>query len=130
VRQSAVSRRVQAFENELGVSLFERQLTGVRLTVAGEHCFDRTRAAFAEIDHAVTNAMAAGRGADPAVAMEFFEGPAPDQIARIMVRRLDVAFLVDGTWLTMRCVLRNAVRSPSPLHQVGGERMCTFRCKG
>jgi DNA-binding transcriptional LysR family regulator len=124
VRQSAVSRRVQALENELGVSLFERQLSGVRLTVAGKHFFDRTRAAFAEIDHAVANALAAGRGAEgmirigvlpstindclsellhdfraahPAVAMEFYEGPAPDQIARIMERRVDVAFLVDGT---------------------------------
>ncbi|AZG78420.1 LysR family transcriptional regulator [Methylocystis rosea] len=124
VRQSAVSRRVQALENELGVSLFERQLSGVRLTVAGKHFFDRTRAAFAEIDHAVANALAAGRGAEgmirigvlpstingclsallynyraahPAVAMEFYEGPAPDQIARIMERLLDVAFLVDGT---------------------------------
>ncbi|MFZ3181201.1 MAG: LysR family transcriptional regulator [Methylocystis silviterrae] len=124
VRQSAVSRRVQALENELGVSLFERQLSGVRLTVAGKRFFDRTRAAFAEIDHAVANAMAAGRGAEgvirigilpstingclsellynyraahPAVAMEYFECPAPDQIARIMDRHLDVAFLVDGT---------------------------------
>ncbi|MBG0794064.1 LysR family transcriptional regulator [Methylocystis sp. H62] len=124
VRQSAVSRRVQALENELGVSLFERQLSGVRPTVAGKRFFDRTRAAFAEIDHAVANAKAAGRGvegvirigilpsiingclsellydhraAHPAVAMEFYEGPAPDQIARIMERRLDVAFLVDGT---------------------------------
>jgi DNA-binding transcriptional LysR family regulator len=124
LRQSAVSRRLQALEDELGVSLFERQLNGVRLTVAGKRFFDRTRAAFAEIDHAVTNAMAAGRGAEgvirigvlpstinsylsellndyraayPAVVMDFYEGPALDQIARIMTRRLDVAFLVDGT---------------------------------
>jgi len=34
VRQSAVSRRIQALEDELGVSLFERQLNGVRPTIA------------------------------------------------------------------------------------------------
>lgn len=124
MRQSAVSRRVQALEDELGVSLFERQSNGVRPTVAGRRFFERTRAAFAEIDQAVTNAIAAGRGAEgvirigalpaimagylsgllgeyrrehPGVAMEFVEGPARDQIASIMERRLDVAFFVDGT---------------------------------
>lgn len=64
MRQSAVSRRVQALEDELGVSLFERQLNGVRPTIAGEHFFERTRAALAEIDQAIKNAAAAGRGAE------------------------------------------------------------------
>lgn len=35
LRQSVVSRRVQKIENALGLSLFERSTTGVRLTVAG-----------------------------------------------------------------------------------------------
>ena len=35
VQQSAVSRRVRALEDQLGVSLFERDFTGVRLTEAG-----------------------------------------------------------------------------------------------
>ena len=44
IRQSAVSRRVRALEDELGVSLFERHHTGVRVTNAGarflmrDHC--------------------------------------------------------------------------------------------
>jgi len=40
VRQSAVSRRIQALEDDLGVSLFERQSNGVRPTIAG-HRFGR-----------------------------------------------------------------------------------------
>ncbi len=62
VKQSAVSRRIQALEDELGVSLFERQSNGVRPTIAGRRFFERARTAFAEIDLAVKNAAAAGRG--------------------------------------------------------------------
>ncbi len=43
VRQSAVSRRVRALEDKLGVSLFERDSTGVRLTEAGRRFLERTR---------------------------------------------------------------------------------------
>lgn len=124
VRQSAVSRRIQALEDELGVSLFERQTNGVRLTIAGQRFFERARAAFAEIDHAIKNAAAAGRGtegvirmgflpsqlsdflcdvlcafreAHPGVVFDYFDGPSWKLIAGIMERRLDVAFMVSGT---------------------------------
>jgi DNA-binding transcriptional LysR family regulator len=123
VRQSAVSRRIQALEDELGVSLFERQLNGVRPTIAGERFFDRTRAALAEIDHAIKDAGAAGRGAEgvirvgippfdcsgflcdllcgfqdaqPEVVFDYFAWPPRRSVAGIMERRLDVAFVVDG----------------------------------
>ncbi len=124
VRQSAVSRRVQALEDELGVSLFERHASGVRLTVAGRQFLDYTRSAIHEIDLAVKNATAAGRGvegvirigvlpsllssflcevlmefreAQPGVIFDFFDGPPRELICRIMERRLDIAFLVSGT---------------------------------
>ncbi len=124
VKQSAVSRRIQALEDELGVSLFERQSNGVRLTLAGQRFFERTRSAFAEIDLAVKNAAAAGCGAEgmirigvlpsllsgflcevlaefretqPGVVFEFFDGPPQKLIARIMARRLDIAFITSGT---------------------------------
>lgn len=124
VRQSAVSRRVQALEDELGVSLFERQMNGVRPTVAGQRFFDRTRAALAEIDRAIKNAGTAGRGAEgairigvsssdcsdflcdllrafreahPGVVFDYFDWPARKLIAGIMERRLDIAFIVSGT---------------------------------
>lgn len=124
VRQSAVSRRIQALEDELGVSLFERQLNGVRPTVAGQRFFERTRVAIAEINHAIKNAAAAGRGAEgmirvgvsssncsdflcdllsafgeacPDVCFDYFEWPSWRLIAGVMDRRLDVAFVVSGT---------------------------------
>lgn len=123
VRQSAVSRRVQALEDALGVSLLERHASGVRLSEAGRLFLDRMRSAFAEIDHAVKSAGEAGRGIKgvirigilpsglsgflndllrdfraehPGVALDFFEGSARTQIARIMERRLDVAFVIEG----------------------------------
>ena len=64
VQQSAVSRRVRALEDKLGVSLFERDSTGVRITEAGRRFLDRTRPALAEIDHAMKAAASAGRGAE------------------------------------------------------------------
>ena len=106
------------------MSLFERHASGVRLTVAGRKFLDNTRSAIHEIDLAVKNATVAGRGAEgvvrigvlpshlsnflcdvltefreaqPEVVLDFFDGPPEKLIARIMERRLDVAFLVSGT---------------------------------
>ncbi|MGJ0454617.1 MAG: LysR family transcriptional regulator [Methylocystis sp.] len=120
VRQSAVSRRVQALEDELGVSLFERLASGVRLTVAGRRFMEQARSALSNIDHAVKNAAAAGRGVEgsirigilpamihgflgdllsdfrtshPAVALDFVEGHAREHIASLFDRRLDIAFM-------------------------------------
>jgi DNA-binding transcriptional LysR family regulator len=123
VKQSAVSRRVQALEDELGVSLFERSPSGVRPTIAGERFFERVRAGLWEINQAVENAAAAGRGeqgllrigvlpsffpsflADllieyranqPEVTVELFDGSPRELAARMMARRLDVSFVADG----------------------------------
>lgn len=119
VNQAAVSRRVRALEDNLGVSLFERSPSGVRVTAAGRRFFERTRPAFEQIDSAMQSAAMAGRGgegviriafatpisdfladllkdfslAHPAVKFEFREGPTRKQIAGIMDRSLDLAFL-------------------------------------
>jgi DNA-binding transcriptional LysR family regulator len=124
VRQSAVSRRVKALEDKLGVSLFERQPNGVRTTLAGQRFFTRTRVALDEIDRAIRNAAAEGRGAEGlirigisssdfsdflcdilhdfreanrGVIFDYFDWPSPKLIGGIMARRLDVAFVVSGT---------------------------------
>ena len=120
VRQSAVSRRVQALEDALGVSLFERHASGVQLTVAGRRFMEQARSALSDIDHAVKNAAAAGRGVDgairigilpamiygflgdllsdfrtshPAVALDFVVGLVRDHIASLFDRHFDVAFV-------------------------------------
>ena len=106
------------------MSLFERQFNGVRPTIAGERFFERTRIALAEIDLAIKNAAAAGRGSEgmirvgvpssdcsdflcdlvspfrgacPDVCFDYFEWPSWKLIAGVMDRRLDVAFVVRGT---------------------------------
>ncbi|MHB8887093.1 MAG: LysR family transcriptional regulator [Methylovirgula sp.] len=123
IRQSAVSRRIQALEDKLGVSLFERHRGGVRLTVAGRRFLDKARSAISDLDHAVKGAANAGCGADglvrvgifssisqgfvrdllrayreahPTVTIELTEGSPREHIARICERRLDIA-LVKGT---------------------------------
>lgn len=129
VRQSAVSRRVRALEDELGVSLFERESGGVRVTEAGRRFFDRSRAGLAEIDFAIRsagNAGCAGEGAvrigilsslsvgflrdllvrfreeHAAVAVDILEGSTREHIAGINERRLDIAF-VAGEPQAPRC---------------------------
>jgi len=129
VRQSAVSRRVQELEDKLGVSLFEREVGGVRLTEAGRRFLERSRSALAEIDYAVKAAASAGRGAEGslrigvvsslsagfvrelldayrdshrAIAMDFVEGSASEHIAWITERQLDIAF-VTGTPQASHC---------------------------
>ena len=129
VQQSAVSRRVRALEDQLGVSLFERDSTGVRLTEAGRRFLERTRPALSEIDHAMKAAASAGRGAEgvirigilasvsggflrdligsyrgrhPAITMEIVEGSASQHLAGITERQLDVAFVM-GTPAAKHC---------------------------
>jgi DNA-binding transcriptional LysR family regulator len=120
VRQSAVSRRIRALEDALGVSLFERHHGGVRVTPAGASFIDRARHALSQLDDAVKSAGAAGRGANgqlcigifssvasgflrellraylvhhPAVCIQISESAASDHIARIRKGQLDVAFV-------------------------------------
>ena len=59
-----MSRHVRALEDHLGVSLFERDRTGVRVTNAGARFLQQAREALAQLDQASKRAGAAGRGAD------------------------------------------------------------------
>ena len=124
IRQSAVSRRVRALEDELGVSLFERHHTGVRVTNAGARFLQEAREALLQLDHAVKAAGAAGSGAlgrlsvgilssmgtgflreliqvycahHPDIAVQILEGASDEHIALIRRRRLDVALIMDTT---------------------------------
>src|SRR6202158_6583175 len=62
IRQSSVSQCVQALEDKLGVSLFERHPGGVRITNAGAHFLQQARDGLLQLDNAVKTAGAAGRG--------------------------------------------------------------------
>jgi DNA-binding transcriptional LysR family regulator len=124
IRQSVLSRRVRALEDELGVALFERNSAGVRVTNAGARFFQQAGDALDQLDQASRIAEAAGRGATgqlsigirssiaagflrelirsysaqhPDVAIRLVEGASTEQISLIRKRRLDVAFVADTT---------------------------------
>jgi DNA-binding transcriptional LysR family regulator len=62
IDQSVVSRRIRALEDELGVSLFERDRTGVRPTTAGKEFLRQAKAALCDLDYTVKSARSAGNG--------------------------------------------------------------------
>jgi DNA-binding transcriptional LysR family regulator len=122
-----VSRRVRALEDELGVSLFERHRTGVRVTDAGARFLQQAREALAQLDHASKIAGVAGRGVTgqlrigilssmgagflrelikayserhPDVAIQIVEAASMGHISLIRKRRLDVAFVADASEAT------------------------------
>jgi DNA-binding transcriptional LysR family regulator len=129
VRQSAVSRRVRSLEDMLGVSLFERTYSGVRITAAGTHFFDQARRALLQFDYAIKTAGAAGRGENghlrigifssiaagflrelirafceqhPDVRLQIFEVASREYVTLIRKGRLDIAFVM-GTPLVPNC---------------------------
>src|SRR5712691_7454 len=110
-----------AFEDVLGVSLFERTSAGVRPTTAGARFFEQARVGLRQLDDAVQTAGAAGRGvighlnigilssmaagflrevirayraSHADVAMHILEGASREQIALVRESRLDVAFVL------------------------------------
>jgi DNA-binding transcriptional LysR family regulator len=123
VRQTAVSRRVVALEDALGVSLFERSHRGLTITNAGARFIQDAREAFASLQLASRMAAEAGRGGTgrlsigiqpsigtgflrelieiysarhPGVAIQMLEGAPPaDHIALVRKRQLDLAFVAD-----------------------------------
>ncbi|MBN8933956.1 MAG: LysR family transcriptional regulator [Rhizobium pusense] len=59
--QSSVSARMKALEEDLGITLFERNTRGVQLTEAGRHFIDQINAGIDILDHAIKTAgMRAG----------------------------------------------------------------------
>jgi DNA-binding transcriptional LysR family regulator len=111
---------VRALEDELGVALFERHPNGVRLTTAGERFLGGARRALSDLEHAVMNAAAAGRGVEgsirigvfpakfdgfvgdlledfctshPLVTLDFIEDAPREHIARVLDRRIDITFI-------------------------------------
>ncbi|MFJ7159549.1 LysR family transcriptional regulator [Streptomyces sp. NPDC101118] len=116
--QSAVSRQIQALEDEWGTALFDRLPRGVRLTEAGrvllphaQGMHDRLRAARAELDAVrslgggmlrlgafaaadvtlVPRAMAEFRERHPEVAVVHTEGPTARHVALLEAGELDLA---------------------------------------
>jgi DNA-binding transcriptional LysR family regulator len=118
--KSSVSRGVRDFEDDIGVSLFERGAFGIRLTDAGSGFLDEIVPAMLQIEHAIQFAGASGRvdtgtvrvgiitslaggflrmlmqryeRAHPGVAMDIRDGGRREHLRAIRSRQLDIAFL-------------------------------------
>jgi len=122
IRQSSLSRRVSALEEELGVSIFERHRRGVTVTNAGARFLQQAHDALVHLDQAAKIAGEAAQGAagqlsvgirssiaagflreliqkysarHPDVAIQLVEGASTEQISLVRKRHLDVAFVAD-----------------------------------
>lgn len=85
--QSALSRRIQDLEAELGVELFERRDRNVRLTQAGRVLWEDVRRILAEVDRAVRRTQAAMRGEVGGLRIALNEGAAR---SRVVIETLSI----------------------------------------
>ncbi len=62
VRQSAVSRRIRSLEDELGVSIFERNGKSIRVTTPGRVFLEEAQKILENLEQAADYARSAGKG--------------------------------------------------------------------
>ena len=120
VWESTISRGVRDLEDEIGVALFGRSSSGVKLTNAGIRFLSHAQAAISGIEYALKNAGAAGRGEvgqirigvisslsasfilgllksyqveNPLVKIDFIENGFSAHISAVQQHEIDVAFL-------------------------------------
>jgi len=74
--QSALSRRIQGLEEELGIALFDRTMRGVKLTPAGRAFHEHAQRVLADIDQAVERIQAVARGEEGMLRIALNEGAA------------------------------------------------------
>lgn len=72
VEQSSLSRRIRQMEDRLGVAVFERSSSGVRLTTAGTEILRTSRHLVAGLDHMMASAKAVRRGEAGRLAVGFY----------------------------------------------------------
>ena len=124
IQQSTISRRIRELEDRLGATIFERDAAGVRLTRTGGQFLARARRAVEHLAEATEVVKTAGRaeravlrvgvvqplgpgvlGAllanlvaqKPSCGLVVREGPPEVHLAALATRRLDIAFLPEGT---------------------------------
>jgi DNA-binding transcriptional LysR family regulator len=78
VKQSTVSRRIRALEEDLGVALFERETTGVSITNAGKIFLQQTAAVLDQLNQAFRSAANAGSGVEGEIRLGI-EAPLSDR---------------------------------------------------
>lgn len=86
VRESTISRQIRSLEDSLGASLFLRRKSGVALTQAGIAFVEHAERALAEIDRAVADVGAMGRGHLGTIRIGLTSPLAKGFLARLLVR--------------------------------------------
>lgn len=129
VRPSVVSRRVRAFEDAIGVGLFQRRSQGAEPTLAGKRLLSRASQIESEVDAFLRSAGQSGSGSEgelrfgvvasvasgfarallaafseshPRLSFGVFEGASREHIAAVRALRLDFTF-VTGIPLSSGC---------------------------
>ena len=98
IASSALNRRLQEFEREMGVSLFERRPRGVRLTAAGEIVITHIRSTLSDLERAkslIDGLQGVRRGAVRIAAIEALaSGFLPEAISAFQAGHEQVEFKV------------------------------------
>ena len=120
VRQSAVSRRIKSLEDDLGVSIFERNGKSIRITAPGRIFLEEAQRILTGLDHAADFARSAGKGivgeiylgveaplsddfiltllqefrkAHLQIRLHIIEGSKSENLLRLIRREIDFAFI-------------------------------------
>lgn len=98
VRQPTVSRHVRDLEDELGLTLFDRSNSGVRLTKGGEIVLSAIRRVLVALDDAVRAATSTGRAHTGRLRLGLLEPPASGLLHMLLAehrrRSPDVALTI------------------------------------
>jgi DNA-binding transcriptional LysR family regulator len=97
VAQPALSRQIQALEDEVGFKLFERLPRGVKLSVAGKYLLEDARRILQEVNGAVVRAARVASGLSGTLRVGFTEnalwrGVVPESFQRFRESQPDVEF--------------------------------------
>jgi len=97
VAQPALSRQIQALENEVGFKLFERLPRGVKLTAAGKYFLEDARRILLEVDEAVVRTARVANGQSGTLRIGFTEnalwrGVVPESFRRFREAQPGVEF--------------------------------------
>jgi DNA-binding transcriptional LysR family regulator len=125
VEQSVLSRRVRNLEDMLGVSLFERNRSGVKLTNAGHLFLADARRMHADLEQAIASIRLAGTASNgrvrigtvtaftsgffrrviqrwrrdhPDVKVHFLNGEPRELVGLVLSRQIDLACVTGSTW--------------------------------
>ncbi|MDQ0470110.1 LysR family transcriptional regulator [Labrys wisconsinensis] len=86
VRESTISRQIRDLEDALGSSLFIRRSSGVLLTQAGESFVERAQCALTQIEYAICDVGAIGRGGHGVIRIGLLSSLATGFVANLIER--------------------------------------------